>query len=313
MVVDMMESKLEMTEEAWDAIEATVRQTLQTASVRDAVELAPRVPGHSATLARYNPDAHFLFQSPSAVNSLPPLDHALTACRLRRRPAFWLERDEQGENSWTQRPFEFGLNGSMDGFDVDGDVIAACGDRDHQNMRSNRPFLATTRVRRVLNLAAARTLADLRVATPDGDTISYDTERKLDMMLFREGNRGRKFFTECVADAVHERVWAVSCSTNTVHGFTTVCGVKRKERGIGLLAFGSDEILGQKDRFHPRFSLSRCGDDLLIGTACANHLSVWKISEALQQSPQSAFEKEPQDVAHESSSDDGVEYEEEDV
>eukprot|EP00187_Rhodella_violacea_P013631 CAMPEP_0184717350 /NCGR_PEP_ID=MMETSP0314-20130426/6843_1 /TAXON_ID=38298 /ORGANISM="Rhodella maculata, Strain CCMP 736" /LENGTH=656 /DNA_ID=CAMNT_0027180897 /DNA_START=108 /DNA_END=2078 /DNA_ORIENTATION=- len=291
LVHTMRPLKLKMTSESWDVVESAVRQTLAATAARDAVELTPRVPDHSAALARYNPDAHFAFQSPPEATSVPPLDHALTACRLRQRP---LDRSDNErahecfENGsaepprMTQRPFEIALNGTLNCIDVDGDVIAVCGDSIAQNTRSYESFVATTCVRRATNLGSALALKDVLVMSPGGGTVPLETAGELDKLLFRSENRSQEYFTKCIVDAVDHRVWALSSLTGTVHGFSTADGNNDGERRIGLLAFNRKDIRAQEKQANSRYGLSRCGDDYLIGTAATNRLSVWKVSEALE-------------------------------
>jgi hypothetical protein len=66
-----------------------------------------------------------------------------------------------------------------------------------------------------------------------------------------------------------------------VYGFTTVAGVSRVDRPVGLLAFDSVELKAQRKFMNGSFDITRSGD-YIVGSAGTNRLSIWNMKEAVE-------------------------------
>lgn len=90
----------------------------------------------------------------------------------------------------------------------------------------------------------------------------------------------------CAADTANERVWLSILLMETVHGFTTVVGVSRMDRYVGLLlAFDFVELKVQRKFMNGSFNITRCGDYYIIGLAETNRFSIWSWKEAVEDCP----------------------------
>ena len=140
----------------------------------------------SALIARYNQDAHFNFESSEAIASVDLLQDSLCRCKLRSRP-----RCQGGGTSMVERkiPFEFPSYG-ISGFDMDGDILAMCGNRFPLELRIHKNYVGFMKV------SCPVKLAELLTAT--GGHIYCNTT----CCLYR-GKTSSEWFAKCVADSAN--------------------------------------------------------------------------------------------------------------
>jgi len=271
-----------LNDEVWDIIEESVRDRIARSKERSEAELTlPHA--DSARIARYNPNAHFCFQSEEAASTIDPLQDALVNCKLRKKRMSFGLAGGAGIGRILRKPLEVRMPISSC-FDVDGDSMAMCGDlARHDEIGDKRVHVSFGSVPDPANLAAPPD------AAVDSGTDSHRETDDTMKMCFRETrrNRARENFNVCIADEENRLVWASSSKTGTVHGFRTDHGVRRGRRrtsSSALLAFGEGEVKSQSRYVVGHYRLARCGGSI-VGTAGTGALSVWNVSEAIENYP----------------------------
>ena len=266
-----------MTEEAWDAVEAAIRNQIMHDREKNVKELTlPRK--ESATLARYNPNAHFAFQSDTAVASVAELDDALACCKLRNRPLDWSKTVDGSASKRSQQPFHYFTGGDFQDFDIDGDLMAMCGDLHYNQIYGSKPYVACGTVPCPTNLEHAETMGDLK------DKITGDFGPWDDRFSKFLNKKRSEYFTHCFAHAETKCVWASSSTSGTIHGFSSAPGLSRSERPIGLLAFDKVEVAKQKSFVNGSFNIVRCGNHV-VGSGGTGRLSFWNMKDATDEFP----------------------------
>jgi hypothetical protein len=266
------EMDLAMDECAFTAIEADIITRLEERrrSYKDHLNLPTAT---SAPIARYNTGAHFAFKSNEANGSLGVLDDALVRCQLRRQPT------SGRESSGNKARFPF-IDKTVDmlGFDVDGDLIASCGDLYHEHLMGGAAYVGSQTVPCTVNLQSAKGCCDLR--DKNGIDIPGDVEI---VYKGREvGHRAETWFTECIADAQNDRIWACSSRTGTIHAFSSAEGLKRAQRPVALLSFEQKEKETNRKYMNATFGIARCGD-VIVGSAGTSRLSLWNMQQAVEE------------------------------
>ena len=162
-----------MDDNAWGLVELAMKNEIVQMKDANAKELELPTP-ESSKIARYNPNAHFRFESGLAKAEVEPFLDSLLYCKLRSRPPSWTEDSAANE----QLPFEFKLYNNS-GFDVDGDLIAMCGDKCHNEIRSEKNFVGCMMVPYPTNLDQSKTLSDLRDCHDSNDPLDMNTVKTI--------------------------------------------------------------------------------------------------------------------------------------
>ena len=265
----------------WEAIEAAVRNRIAR-DRRRAKEQLERPAAHSARIAWYNPKTHFGFRSEEAASSVDRRHAALVQCQLQSRPSSWLTGKDH-----TRRPFELGAPGLPHHFDVEGDLVAACGDLAWNEMRDERGFVAFGAVPVPVNAEEAASLAYLKDAA--GHRAIPDDGPALKCCFKSTHNRRANIdFVSCRADSKNALIWAASTSGN-IHAFSTAHDLRRPERLEALLTFGevdkkiqaklSSSFVGREE-----YEFACCGESI-VGSGGSGHLSIWNIAQAREEFP----------------------------
>ena len=268
---------------AWEAISRAVRAsnlacTLTSADARRALR------DDSSDVALYNPNAHFVRMASEEWRAAEPaLDDSLRCCRLRARPLGWSlpEPEALGERATAvrvRRPLEI-PSYELAGFDVEGDLIACCGDRASNELRVGRAYVGCMGVPDLAELERATTLGDLEC--------SFDTNATrvfYDQLKAPKRERDRHFISalaEVPSDG-EARVWAASAHCVggcVIHGFADAArGGSAHEVARLRLPPAVNHISRKFVNF--AYSMARCGDRVVAG-AGIGQLSVWSIRDAL--------------------------------
>lgn len=265
---------------AWSAIESAVRNELRQYRIQNEKEL--ELPHeNSAPIARYNPCAHFRFESEQGRSSVSPLDYALANCILRSRPLNWSPSLRPSKSvDFARKPFEYHLFGECIDMDVDGDsIVFYC-----QNGYSNRGFshhLSTMKVPCPVNLEEAKYMGEMKdYSTGDDSPWDYREPTK----LYEDGKEDKRFFRRCVVDEMGGLVWA-SCirrgdTFGSVTGFANADSFDGQSRKVAVLQFDEVEKRTQKKYINGYFDIATCGP-CIVGSAGTKRLSIWNAQTAL--------------------------------
>ena len=199
-----------MNEEAWKAVATAIQNQIAVMKAASAKELEQPTP-ESAKIARYNSQAHFRFASERANAEVDDLLDSLVNCKLRSRPMNYSKKDPVRE----QMPFEYRTYHN-EGFDIDGNLIAMCGDKYHDNIRESKNFVGCQRVPCPVNLESSNTLCELRDSQDSNEPWDTNTVTR----LHKDKCGAGEWYNNCIADEENSCVWA-STSSGTVHAYPT--------------------------------------------------------------------------------------------
>lgn len=150
------QNMFKMNDSCWEAVEKAIRSQITLRKEANVKEL--QVPSDfSSKIARYNPRAHFRFVSEEANACVNYQLDAMLNCKLRSRPTNYSKKNPVQHRI----PFEFRTFDNS-GFDVDGDLIALCGDTFHNELREEENFVGFQKVPDPVNLDSSNTLCELR-------------------------------------------------------------------------------------------------------------------------------------------------------
>eukprot|EP00956_Cyclotella_meneghiniana_P006599 scaffold8717_cov59-Cyclotella_meneghiniana.AAC.8 len=262
-----------MNDDAWDAVEKAVMNKTSVRRDSNLKELKPP-DMDSAKICRYNPKAHFRFMSDEATASVDPLLDSLVNCKLRLRPTNY-SRDNPVR---ARMPFELRTYNNF-GFDLDGDIIAMCGDEYHTEIRAEKNFVGYQRVPVPTNLETAMTLSALRDHNDSNKPWDTNTTKR----LFKDGKGKTEWFSSVMADSDNNLVWAVDARKGKIHAFSTVGNKDSGRMSAAKLAFADPETNAQSKFVNPDFGLAKC-NNTIIGSSATDRLSAWNISSALEDS-----------------------------
>jgi len=250
---------------AWDFIELAVKKNISDRSIRLKHQKS-LLNQDSSLIANYNPFAHFSFESHQAIASVDILQHALCFCKLRPRPTSYFENEAKVE----RLPFEIRTYG-VSGFDIDGDLMAMCGELNPQELRGSDNYVGFQMVPCPTNLTTAKIASDLEDAT--GSNEPWDTNTVKTISLKKE------YFSFSIADATNRRIWA-SSSRGSVHAFSITDDITQEP--MAKLAFANDEIEAQpRLRTYPIV----CLGDFIMGSAGTGRLSIWDTKKGIDEYP----------------------------
>lgn len=256
-----------MTDMGWSALKSAIRS--QVARKREANEKELELPSEeSAPIARYNPKAHFRFKSEGAVSSVDTLLDSLLNCKLRSRPDGYTKEDPRR----TQFPFEIRTYKNSC-FDLEGDLIACCGDEYHNNIRDEKNFVGHQNVPIPTNVDEATNMC---VKDADDSNEPWDTNTVC--RVFR-GGKERVWFENCIADAENNLVWAACSRTRAVQAYSTDGG---KSPLQAVLSFPDPIVKVHNKRTMGPFSLAR-SRNTLIGNSVTGCLKTWNIKSTLEE------------------------------
>eukprot|EP00956_Cyclotella_meneghiniana_P042360 scaffold248432_cov80-Cyclotella_meneghiniana.AAC.1 len=262
-----------MNDDAWDAVEKAIMNKISVRRDSNLKELKPP-DMDSAKICRYNTKAHFRFMSDEANASVDPLLDSLVNCKLRLRPANY-SRDNPVR---ARMPFEIRTYNNS-GFDLDGDIIAMCGDEYHTEIRAAKNFVGYQRVPVPTNLETAMTLCALRDDNDSNKPWDTNTTKR----LFKDGEGKKEWFSSVMADSENNLVWAADARTGKIHAFSTVGNKNSGCMSAAKLAFADPETKAQSKFVNPDFGLAKC-NNTIIGSSATGLLSAWNISSALEDS-----------------------------
>jgi len=267
-----------MNDSCWEAVEKAIRSQITLRKEANAKEL--QVPSDfSSKIARYNPRAHFRFVSEKANASVNYQLDAMLNCKLRSRPTNYSKKNPVQDRI----PFEFRTFDNS-GFDVDGDLIALCGDTFHNELREEENFVGFQKVPYPDNLDSSNTLCELRDTSNSNEPWDTNTVKK----VYKGEKRKKEWFGNCIADAENNLVWAADSRTGTVHAFST----EDSHSGgpSAKLSFPPLEakLLGSVTSVCFA-SISKCGDTI-IGGSGTGRLSAWNVNSALEDNDDKAIE-----------------------
>jgi hypothetical protein len=286
---------------AWDTIETAACNHFAAARADHAAKVAAAhaLPRDDSTgVAVYNAEAHFTFQAADAIAESPVADDALRACRLRLRPTEWCAPTDGSEPKRSRLPFVVTMPHAR-GFDVDGDLVAMCGDLHSEEIRSSLNYVGVHTVVTPVNTEQAATLDDL-VDVNGRDVTAFDTPPT--QVIFRGRQAAKRglaaeWFSSVVADAAGERVWA-SATSGSIYALraSTAPSDEPAElddddelaycEGVGAavpaeplakLQSAPASVAAQASYVNSSFPLARCGN-AVIGSGGDNSLSVWDVA-----------------------------------
>jgi hypothetical protein len=273
------ENEFEMHEGAWEAIEKTVRNGIAQKKMASKEELVLPRP-NSAPIARYNQNGHFVFKSEEASASIDSLTDALCCCTLRSIPP-----ENEGEER-VRRPLEL-VSPDVKCLDIDGDMMAMCGDIGPDLLDYSGSYVGHKPVPRVpVNLESAKRRFELKDA--EGNPYNSDPS-----MVFESRRYLKQSFSRVVADADSQRIWA-SSMRGAVYAFTTSDDVNKHNRTMAMLAFDKQEIEAQDKFVNSNYGIVKWGD-CIVGAGGTGRLSVWNMQMAEEEylaSPQCKAAKE---------------------
>jgi len=253
----------------WEAVEKAISN--QISSMREENKKELQLPEEdSAKICRYNPKAHFRFVSDEANLSVDPLLDSLINCKLRSRPTNYSQ--ENPVHSGT--PFELRVYENSS-FDLDGDMMAMCGDEYHNSLRSGENFVGYQRVPIPINLDSAKTMCALQ----DDNNSNEPWDTNVTKCLFN-GKGKKEWFSTCMADKANNLVWAADGRTGKIHAFSTNAS---NDESVAKLSFASLENKASSQFGNDTFGLAKC-NGTIIGSCATGRLSAWNISSALEDS-----------------------------
>lgn len=132
----------EMNVEVWESLQIAMKNKVVKNKEVNAAQLKPPH-ADSALIARYNHDAHFKSETTDAIASADLLHDSLSHCKLRSRP--WTTDPYDRTTRMGKIPFEF-PSYKISGFDIDGDLLAMCGNRHPRELRYPRNFVGFSKV-----------------------------------------------------------------------------------------------------------------------------------------------------------------------
>ncbi|KAL7550322.1 hypothetical protein ACHAWF_013563 [Thalassiosira exigua] len=273
---------------ALTSIETAIKNLISAKKEELSRELEPPT-SESSNIARYNPRSHFQFKSDEAKAGTSVLMDSLLNCKLRERPMDYLSF--QGQDPKRGRmPFEF-FSYQNDGFDLDGNLMAMCGDELHDELRESKNFIAFQDYPIPANLESSRTLGDLRDCSGSNEPWETHTGKSF---KFRSE---QTWFSSVVADERNGRVWAACSRTGRVLAFST----EDREGGeVARLQFPEPEVKLQRRFANGSFTLTKCGDTL-VGAGSTGRLSAWNMNSAVESFCADSSPSEPHIVTVEDS------------
>jgi len=268
MEAEILDAIFEMDENGWSAVEIAIKNKTSCMKEANAKELELPTP-ESSNIARYNPKAHFKFASDEANANVDHLADSLLNCKLRSRPMGYSK-----ENSAHDKvPFQFRTYDNS-GFDIDGNIIAVCGDKRHNNIRDEKNFVGFQNIPCPVNLESSTTLCDLQDNNNSNEP--WDTNS---VKIFEDEKGKRSWFGECIADAENKMVWASCSRTGVINAFSTDYPASGP---IAKLCFPETEVKAKSMFANGTFGLVRCGTTI-IGSGGTGRLSAWNIKTALKE------------------------------
>lgn len=260
------EYKFEMSEAAWEAIEKAILNGMGPKKSLTTRELQLPRP-NSAPIARYNPNGHFAFESEQASASVDGMLDAMCCLTLPNRPEGYMTSDNN-----VRRPFEI-LCGGVESMDIEGDMIAMCGDLYPEDFMDSHGYVGYRMVPRLpVNLASAKSISDLKDA--NGHYWMKDTN-----YVYEEGLHRPKLWLSCVAaDPENRRIWASSVK-GKVRAFSTADNASIHSRTTAMLSFDQKEINALKKYSNVHYDIVKCGD-YIVGSGNTGRLSVWNMQAA---------------------------------
>ena len=188
---DAQRSTFGMTESCWEAVETAICNQISIRKEANVKEL--ELPDKSSSkIARYNPKAHFRFASEEANANVDCLLDSLLNCKLRSRPTnYSKENPVRGRVPFQLRTYD------NSGFDVDGDLIAMCGDMYHNEVRDQKNFVGFQKVPYPVNLDSSKTLCELRDINDSNEPWDTNTIKQ----VYKDGKRKKEWFENCIPDS----------------------------------------------------------------------------------------------------------------
>ena len=274
-----------MNDSCWDAVKTAVANKIALKREANTKEL--ELPSdESAKICRYNPKAHYRFASEAANSSVDTLLDSLVQCKLRMRPTNYSKNAPEYE----RLPFVLRTYDNSE-FDLDGDIIAMCGDECFNNMRASKNFVGYQRVPVPVNLEDAKTVCALR----DSEDSDLPWDRNICKRVFKDGKGKKEWFSSCMADSQNNLIWAADTRSMKIHAFSAKStdygnddsdseGEEEKKRAAicdAKLSFASPEVKAQSAWVNGSVGLTKC-KDTIISSAATGRLSAWKIKSALE-------------------------------
>jgi hypothetical protein len=144
------------------------------------------------------------------------------------------------------------------GFDMDGDLIAMCGDKAYNDYRDSKNFVGYQYLPCPVNLEEATTFD--QVKDSNGSNQPWDTNTV--KVLLKDKRKCKKWFGRCIADEENKRVWASCSHTGTIHGFSTESELNAGS--VVVLSFQEREIKHQVKFVNGAFDLVKCGNNVVL-------------------------------------------------
>ena len=253
----------------WDAIETTVLTRHQAACEQwEESRQPPRE--NSAKIARYNPNAHFNWGSKQIQDSECPLQAALARGQIKNRPVHYFQP------GCSRLPLELSVH-DMGSFDVEGDLVACCGDLQSHEIRSSKGYVGFFEVPQPVSMDVP-TLGDIKDSS---GRLICDTNCVT--ALWKARRSEHRAFRTVLAEGSSQRVWAAG---NTVGGgkrseFITCFDTESK---LEVATLGYPGAVSEHAKGFVNFSTAhtRCGNRI-VGCGSTSELYVWDVSRALQE------------------------------
>ena len=133
--ISMLVDKFRMNDDAWNAVENAANNKISKRKESSIIELVlPHL--ESYAISRYNDLSHYRFQSNDANENMDILHNSLVNCNLHFSPMGYSKESPTSDRI----PFKFRAF-NIQGFDVDGDLIAMCGDMYHNQLREEKKIM----------------------------------------------------------------------------------------------------------------------------------------------------------------------------
>lgn len=258
-----------MDENALTSIKTAINNLISAKKEELSRELEPPT-SESSNIARYNPKAHFQFKSDDAKAGTSVLMDSLLNRKLRERPMDYFPLEGRDPKRG-RLPFEYNSYRN-DGFDLDGNLMAMCGDKLHDELRDSKNFIAFQNYPIPTNLDSSRTLGELRDCSGSNDPWDTHTGKSFKF------SRKQTWFSSVLADEQNSRVWAACSRTGRVLGFST----ENHEGGeVVRLQFPEPEVKLQRRFVNGSFTFAKCGTTL-VGAGSSGRLSAWNMDSAVK-------------------------------